>query len=720
MPPTPDFLKLLPREAIEYFRQKIAVPTEFWAQFDAEQHDFAYTVASLTRADLLESMRFLIDQAIAEGVSFETFNKQFKRLVQRRGWTPDPLPAGPSDWRMRIIFETPIRRSYGAGRLKQMRDPDVMSTRPYWLWKHGDSPSPRMHHLELHNQVFRADDPFWDIAYPPCGYGCKCRAFSIGDRHLKVRGLSVGMPPDPYTVAQKGFRRAPGTTPEAERRDVLEQGISRLSPELAEQVRLDLEGQGLLGERGDAVERQDDRRIWVKDRRVKGGGYYRRISGSTPQEKEKKAKNNKGWLIWFEGRRTAVAVSARSKQEAIEKARKGKKQGGEDIVTVRRPTEAERRISDRGGWIRTGPNGEKPGQGDLRGYGPKPKAYRGDAVERQDDRRVWVDDESVRNGGYWRRQREGKNRTKISPFVSRKELSELSRVKQQKSLSGVNKAFFVEDRNGKQSVFKSADSPFETAAELLVSEIAGSIGAKVNQVRLLPGGAKLKANALVDPGSDSYKLKLTGSTLHDLVPGVPVGQQGTLPTSPPIYLPLGLPINSRTTDNQKTFRQSLSHPDLARIMALDVFTGNSDRHGGNLLYDEKEGFYGVDHGLAFSSGTAAEMYVALEKYDVDAELTISEKENLGILVSSLKELTQKNSSGSIVNRLRTYSNAASSGLAERALTGAGVPDEGRLRDEFEGRKSVIEYNHRKSQDLVLLLEPQIKKPKSRSLFGRKK
>jgi len=557
MPPTPDYLKLLPKEALEYFRKKLSVPTENWKQFDASQHDFAYTIAGLTRADLLESMRWLIEQAIAEGYSFETFNKQFKRLVRRRGWTPEPLPAGPSDWRMRIIFETPIRRSYGAGRLIQMRDPDVLSKRPYWMWKHGDSPSPRMHHLELHNQVFRADDPFWEMAYPPCGYGCKCRAFSIGDRHLAARGLSVGMPPDPSTVAQKGFRRAPGTTPESERQEVLEQGISRLSPELAEEVRKDMKDKGLMG--GD---RQDS--------------------------------------------------------------------------------------------------------------------------ERSDDRRIWVDDRSVENGGYYRRQKNAKTPEKISPFVSKQEMSGMSKVNDPRHSNGVNKSFYVEDQHQKRRVFK-VGSPHQTAAEVLVAEMGTSIGAKVNQVRIVPQAPNL------------IHLKGRGASLHELVPGIQCNKihQGA-------NARMSLSLGGTPTQNRDSFGRALQHPDLAKIMALDIFTGNSDRHSGNLFYDPKKGYHGIDHGFAFKDATAAEIDFALRDCG-EAEmqaLIMGRTKNLKVLVSSLEKLTQENSPESISNRLKLHANAASSG---------GFDKSSKIQADMQDRQTInernIKYNHEKSLNLIKLLKP---------------
>lgn len=250
MPRRPAYLCLPPQEAIAYFRQKISIPTEKWDQFEAEQHDFAYTVAGLTRADLLEALQWLIDGAIADGTSFDDFVSQFRRSIARRGWSPEPLTASKDElkasYRMRTLFETPIRRAYGVGRLKQMRDPEMLKRRPYWQWKHRDSIVPRPNHLALHNKVFRADNPFFDIAFPPAAFGCRCGVFSLSERQLKQMGLKVEEPPDPNTIAEKGFRRAPGTTTQRDRKQVLQQGLDRLSPQLKAQVEADLKQRNLL------------------------------------------------------------------------------------------------------------------------------------------------------------------------------------------------------------------------------------------------------------------------------------------------------------------------------------------------------------------------------------------------------------------------------------------------------------------------------------------
>jgi hypothetical protein len=80
----------------------------------------------------------------------------------------------------------------------------------------------------------------------------------------------------------------------------------------------------------------------------------------------------KPFLVFFRGRRTGIGVRAKSRSEAITKARAKMKRGGSEVASVRLATPEEQRQAAKGTWIRTGPNGEAPGKSKLRGYGPKP------------------------------------------------------------------------------------------------------------------------------------------------------------------------------------------------------------------------------------------------------------------------------------------------------------------------------------------------------------
>ena len=95
-------------EAITYFRQKTAIPTQKWDDLQDEEHDWAFTIAKLTKANLLQDAQELIEKAIQEGKSSDEFKDEFKKKIESKGWVAQPLPAGPDDYRYRIIFETNV------------------------------------------------------------------------------------------------------------------------------------------------------------------------------------------------------------------------------------------------------------------------------------------------------------------------------------------------------------------------------------------------------------------------------------------------------------------------------------------------------------------------------------------------------------------------------------------------------------------------------------
>ena len=173
-------------EAIAFFRAKLNLPTATWTDIWQLMHTKAFVVAGAMKADLLQDLRAAVDGAIADGTTLETFRKAFDGIVERHGWSY----VGGRNWRTRVIYETNVRTAYAAGRWQQMTDPDLLRLRPYLLYRHGDSLQPRPHHLAWDGLVLPADDPWWQTHYPPNGWGCKCRVFSISPRELESMGKS--------------------------------------------------------------------------------------------------------------------------------------------------------------------------------------------------------------------------------------------------------------------------------------------------------------------------------------------------------------------------------------------------------------------------------------------------------------------------------------------------------------------------------------------------
>jgi hypothetical protein len=184
-------------EAIDFLKGKVNLPTAKWDDLRHGAHVRAFSVAGVTRDDMLADFRAAIEKAREKGAGLAEFRKDFDAIVDRTGWQFNARGSTEEErraWRARIIYKTNMRTSYMAGRYKQMTDPDVLKYRPYWQYKHSDAMHPRLLHLSWDGRVLLATDPAWKVMFPPNGWGCGCDVVALSRRQLKALGKTG---PDP-------------------------------------------------------------------------------------------------------------------------------------------------------------------------------------------------------------------------------------------------------------------------------------------------------------------------------------------------------------------------------------------------------------------------------------------------------------------------------------------------------------------------------------------
>jgi SPP1 gp7 family putative phage head morphogenesis protein len=164
-----------------------------------EAHAQAFTVAKAARLDILQDIRGGLLDAMEQGQTLATFEKNLKPLLQAKGWwgqdvviDPDTLDAQlvqlGSSRRLKTIYQTNLQSAYMAGRHKRQMQSGAFRYLMYVAVMDGRT---RPSHAALNGKVFAKDDPVWDSHYPPNGFNCRCRTRALTAGQVKREGRKV-------------------------------------------------------------------------------------------------------------------------------------------------------------------------------------------------------------------------------------------------------------------------------------------------------------------------------------------------------------------------------------------------------------------------------------------------------------------------------------------------------------------------------------------------
>mgnify|MGYP000889967399 CR=1 FL=1 len=223
-------------EQVAFFKAKLNLPSERWDDIRHEEHDRSFIVAGAKAADLLADLHAAVLKAKADGTGLNTFQKDFKALVARNGWTGwtgEGSKAGVA-WRTKVIYQTNMATSYAAGRYQQLTDPELLAVLPYWQYKHSDGVMfPRPLHVSWDGLTLSPDHPFWKTHFAPNGWGCHCRIIAVPKSdYLKAiangRGPANAPAADDIAGIDPGFAYTPGASVADELRALLNGKVVKL------------------------------------------------------------------------------------------------------------------------------------------------------------------------------------------------------------------------------------------------------------------------------------------------------------------------------------------------------------------------------------------------------------------------------------------------------------------------------------------------------------
>lgn len=185
------FSKLIFKSAVAFLKKKRVLTKEEYASLSDRAKAKAFTVAGYTAAEVLQEFLDKLTTAVEEGRTLADWKAQMDEWLGAHGY--DGMDPGKAE----LIFRTNVQTAYNAGHYRSMVQAKAL--RPYWMYVTAGDGRVRDTHAALDGAVYRADDPFWKVWYPPNGYKCRCHVRSYSERQVRERNLTVQTKP-PVTV----------------------------------------------------------------------------------------------------------------------------------------------------------------------------------------------------------------------------------------------------------------------------------------------------------------------------------------------------------------------------------------------------------------------------------------------------------------------------------------------------------------------------------------
>ncbi|WP_051940447.1 phage minor head protein [Stenoxybacter acetivorans] len=192
---------LAPEAAIAHLKSKGIHIGWNWQDTLDEAHARSFTIAKMTQMDMLASTRKAVINAMTSGGGYREFEEKAGEYLKKQGWWGKQEINGEmvqlgSPRRLSIIYHTNRRSAIMAAKYQRLSE--AADTHPYWQYSAVLDGNTRPTHQAMHGAVYVHDDPFWQHAFPPNGYGCRCTVKALTEERAKESGKIVQSDLQPF------------------------------------------------------------------------------------------------------------------------------------------------------------------------------------------------------------------------------------------------------------------------------------------------------------------------------------------------------------------------------------------------------------------------------------------------------------------------------------------------------------------------------------------
>lgn len=196
------------KSAMESFIDRDILPKEQWKTMEDTVKRQSFTIAGVETKRMRDKIFTVLASEIEAGADLRGFKKTMLASLRDAGMIPSKTKTGAlSASHIETVFRTNVLNAYNYGRKEHSKQDAVTERFPVWEIRAVRDSRTRKTHKDAHGLKLLHDDPFWEKAYPPFGFNCRCRVVPRGKKYLPdvIEGSLISGLPDEGFVS--GYAR---------------------------------------------------------------------------------------------------------------------------------------------------------------------------------------------------------------------------------------------------------------------------------------------------------------------------------------------------------------------------------------------------------------------------------------------------------------------------------------------------------------------------------
>lgn len=183
------------QEAIKSFIDKTPILYETIEEITEEVRAHSFWLKKSTDLEMTSKLFENMKKSLETGTTFKQWVKDSKETVEKLG-------LGKQGYYLENVYRTNMFSQYSIGNYKQLKENEEFF--PYWQYHAIEDNRTTSICRTLNGKIFKSDNPFWDIYYPPNHYQCRSTVICLSKDDMKEYGYKVSKYDETMTGEELG------------------------------------------------------------------------------------------------------------------------------------------------------------------------------------------------------------------------------------------------------------------------------------------------------------------------------------------------------------------------------------------------------------------------------------------------------------------------------------------------------------------------------------